>query len=348
MFGESLLAAPVVSPINGSTGLASEAVWLPEGNWVEWPTGRHLHGPLTLTRNFSIQQIPIYVHEGAILPMAPPMERTGQKPVDPLIVTVFPLADGASSNYTLYQDAGNTRSYQEDQAARTPLSAEEKGSDLTVTIGPETGSYPGMEEQRAYELKLPGDWPPASVTANGASIPYNTHEGATGWHYEGNTLTTVVALPRASVDQPVTIVVHRDPALLARRAELDGYAGAMTRLREAYDVLNQTWPLSWSPDDLIDAMQSGDRLTYTPQAASQELSHFQQVLTQARAEVHQAAQGLPPEEQKALETSKNHPLNNQSGQKMMADYKMRTAKADALVSDIQVGEQVGQQAGHKD
>jgi hypothetical protein len=95
-------------------------------------------------------------------------------------------------------------------------------------------------------------------------------------------------------------------------------------------------------------MQSGDRLSYTPQAAGQELSHFRQVLTQARAEVHQAAQGLPPEEQKALETSKNHPLNNQSGQKMMADYKMRTAKADALVSDIQVGEQVGQQAGHKD
>jgi alpha-glucosidase len=158
----------------------------------------------------------------------------------------------------------------------------------------------------------------------------------------------VIALPRASVDQPVTIVVHRDPALLARRAELDGYAGAMTRLREAYDVLNQTWPLSWSPDDLIDAMQSGDRLSYTPQAAGEELTRFKQVLVQARAEVHQGAQGLPPEEQKALETSQHRPLSNVPAQKLIADYKMRAAKADALVSEIQVGQHVGQQVGQKD
>ncbi len=339
MFGENLLASPVVAPVNGATALVSQQVWLPQGDWVEWPTGKHLQGPVNSTRNFSIRQIPIYVRAGAILPMAPPMEWSGQKPVDPLIVTVFPLADGAKSSYMLYQDAGDTRAYQQDQAERTPLSAEEKGSDLTVTIGPETGTYPGMEEQRAYELKLPADWPPVSVTANGEPIAYHSHEGAPGWRFEGNTLTTVIALPRASVHQPVTIIVHRDPALMARRSELDGFAGAMTRLREAYDVLNQTWPLAWSPDNLIDAMQSGDRLSYTPQSAGEELRHFAQVLQHARADVHQAAQGLSPEEQQALETRKDHPLNNQSGQKMMADYKTRTAKADVLVSDIQVGSQ---------
>ena len=113
----------------------------------------------------------------------------------------------------------------------------------------------------------------------------------------------------------------------------------MTRLREAYDVLNQTWPLAWSPDNLIDAMQSGDRLSYTPQSAGEELKHLSKVLPQARTDVHQAAQGLSPEEQTALETRKDHPLNNESGQKMMADYKMRSAMADALVSDIHMGPQ---------
>ncbi len=46
----------------------------------------------------------------------------------------------------------------------------------------------------------------------------------------------------------------------------------MTRLREAYDALNQTWPIAWSPDELIDAMQTGDRLSYFPQQAGELLT----------------------------------------------------------------------------
>ena len=339
MFGENLLAAPVVTPINSGTTLAGESVWLPKGDWFEWPTGRHLHGPATMTRNFSLRQIPIYVRAGAILPMAPPMEWSGQKPVDPLILTIFPLAPGGSSNYTLYQDAENTRAYQENQAARTAISAEQKYSDLTVTVAAVAGSYPGMEEQRGYELHLPGDWPPASVSLNGSPVAYNRHEGGTGWRFEGNTLTTVITLPRASVHEPVTVTVHRDSALMARRGELDGFAGAMTRLREDYDLLNQTWPLGWSPDNLIDAMQSGDRLGYAPQGAGDELTHFNQVLSQARADVQRAAQGLSPEERNALYTQKNRPLNNEPPEKIEADYKMRAGKAEALVSDIHVGKE---------
>jgi alpha-glucosidase len=175
------------------------------------------------------------------------------------------------------------------------------------------------------------------VSVNGSPVPYNRHEDATGWRFEGNTLTTVITLPRASVHEPVTVTVHRDPALMARRGELDGFAGAMTRLREAYDLLNQTWPLGWSPDNLIDAMQSGDRLGYAPQGAGDELTHFNQVLLQARADVQRAAQGLSPEERNALYTQKNRPLNNEPPEKIEADYKMRAVKAEALVSDIHVG-----------
>jgi hypothetical protein len=43
---------------------------------------------------FSIDQIPVYVKAGTIVPMQPPMLHTGEKPVDPLIVNVWPLAPG--------------------------------------------------------------------------------------------------------------------------------------------------------------------------------------------------------------------------------------------------------------
>ena len=62
------------------------------------------------------------------------MQYSNQKPLDPLIVNVFPLADGQSSTYTLYEDAGDSRAYQHDADARTELRATQKGSVLTVEI----------------------------------------------------------------------------------------------------------------------------------------------------------------------------------------------------------------------
>ena len=45
MFGDQMLAAPVTAPADKVSGLASETVWLPEGDWIEWPTGKHFTGP---------------------------------------------------------------------------------------------------------------------------------------------------------------------------------------------------------------------------------------------------------------------------------------------------------------
>ena len=57
--------------------------------------------------------------------------------------------------------------YQHGVFARTPIKAAQNGDTLRVEIGPVEGSYPGMLKTRGYELRLPADWPPASVTVNG-------------------------------------------------------------------------------------------------------------------------------------------------------------------------------------
>jgi alpha-glucosidase len=83
VFGDQMLAAPVVTPEDKVSALAAESVWLPSGEWIEWPTGKHLTGPASVERSFSIDQTPVYLRAGAIVPMQPPMLYTGQKPVDP-------------------------------------------------------------------------------------------------------------------------------------------------------------------------------------------------------------------------------------------------------------------------
>jgi alpha-glucosidase len=56
----------------------------------------------------------------------------------------------------------------------------------------------------------------------------------------------------------------------------------MTRLRGAYDEMQKTWPVSAPPDQLIDAMQTGDRLGYHPEKATDEIEHFRAVLPEAQ------------------------------------------------------------------
>jgi hypothetical protein len=280
MFGDSILAAPATQPVAEDSRLVKSSIWLPEGDWMEWDSGASFHGPVTLERRFSISQIPIYVKAGSIIPMQPAMSYTGEKPVDPLILTVFPLKNGQLSTYRLYEDAGNTPGYRYGEFAwtsiRAALSAD--GTVFTLTVAPAQGHYNGMRTARAYELRLPGSWPPSSVSVNGEPVTYASKQNTpgqlagAGWRFEGDTLTTVITTRSFPVSGAVRITVKIKPELTRNRSMLDSFAGKVRRLRETYDILNAAWPKGWSPDSLIDAMQTGDRIGYHPETAFAELS----------------------------------------------------------------------------
>jgi alpha-glucosidase (family GH31 glycosyl hydrolase) len=274
MFGDSILADPVTQPVEKDSKLAKISIWLPPGNWIEWDTGAKFQGPVTVQRSFSIGQIPLYVRAGNIIPMQPPMSYTGEKPVDPLLLTVFPLKNGQLSKYRLYEDAGDTAGYRRGECAWTPIRAalNQDGSTLTVSIAPTLDHYKGMQTHRAYELRLPGSWPPSSVSVNGKPVAYSPTNGTPSWHFEGNTLTTVISTGSFPVGDEVMVTVRTSPEMARNRELLDGFAGKMRRLRETYDILNAGWPVAWSPDALIDAMQTGDRLSYHPQTAFAEMT----------------------------------------------------------------------------
>jgi alpha-glucosidase len=284
LFGDQMIAAPVTAAAEKPSGLTTESVWLPKGEWIEWPTGKHFSGPTTAERSFTISEIPIYVKAGAIVPMQPPMLHTGEKPVDPSIVNVWPLEPGEHSSYSVYEDSGVSVEYQRGVFAKTPVKAEQTGDTLRVEIGPVEGSYPGMMKTRGYELRLPADWPPAQVMVDGKAVPQGG-VGKAGWKFEGNTLTTIFLVSDQSTAGKVVVEVRRAPGLTARRGELDGFAGAMTRLRGAYDALQQSSPVAVPPDALIDAMQTGDRLGYHPERATEEIAHYHETLPKAQAAV---------------------------------------------------------------
>jgi alpha-glucosidase len=136
-----------------------------------------------------------------------------------------------------------------------------------------------MPTERAYELRLPGSWPPSAVSVNGEPLRFEKRKGTIGWRFDGDTLTTIVTTPRASLNSTLKISLRIEPEMAHKRALLAGFAGKLARLRETYDLLNANWPVAWSPDALVSAMQTGDRIGYFPKTALEEISGLQKKLT---------------------------------------------------------------------
>ena len=117
----------------------------------------------------------------------------------------------------------------------------------------------------------------------------------------------------------------------------DGFAGAMVRLRAAYDALNTMSRMTAPPDPLVDAMQSGDRLGYHPEKATEELAHFHSVLPQAQSSVtgadNQLRQRIEEVVKWTVDEHKNmggEPLNPDAQRQRWLDA---LARAEKLVSE---------------
>lgn len=64
-FGPDLLVAPVLAAVT------QRAVYLPEGEWTDYWTGRHFKGKQSIVADAPVERIPVFVRAGAILPKIP-------------------------------------------------------------------------------------------------------------------------------------------------------------------------------------------------------------------------------------------------------------------------------------
>jgi alpha-D-xyloside xylohydrolase len=99
MFGPWLLVAPVIEPGG------KRSVYLPEGRWFDYWTGEVHDGPKILKLEVPLDELPLFVRGGAIIPRMQRAWRIPEERIDPLIVQAWPHG---SSAYHLFEDAGVT------------------------------------------------------------------------------------------------------------------------------------------------------------------------------------------------------------------------------------------------
>jgi hypothetical protein len=204
--------------------------------------------------------------------MAPKMPFSDAKPVDPLILAVMP---GASGETRVYADQGNSLGYKSNEFAWTAVKQSRQADTVRVEILPTEGTYPNMPQERAYEFRLYGVFPPKRVTVNGQDVPFRREENQPGWRYDGNRTTVVITTPRFKVTDRVELTAELPHVNEEQQQTLSALPGRITRLRTAMDMMNGTWRKGWSPDALTHEYQVGDRLMYFPDRAIEIIDDFQ-------------------------------------------------------------------------
>jgi len=269
VLGPDLVVAPVTTPM-GSGKPAERTLWLPPGHWIEWDSGVVLEGGSVLRRSYALDEIPLFVRAGAVLPRAVEGTRAGDAR-GPLVVSVFPGPDGHG---WFYEDAGDDLGYQRGEFRWTPLHARwsDGGRWLEVAVGPATGTFPGAPSVRHVHIRAHGVPPPRSVVVWSGTVRLDLPEGgATAWRWDGDRMELEVQVEAVPTDRRLEVGIGFSdvPAGLC-----DGVPGLLRRLSKAVDVLQSLWPTDAPPDALVHLAQTGRRMTLRPEGALEELERL--------------------------------------------------------------------------
>ncbi len=159
LFGRDLLVAPVVEKAAGS-----RVLYLPRGGWYDFWTHEPVEGGRTITRNVDLSTIPLYVRAGAIFPMGPVKQYTGEQSDAPLTLSVHPGADGV---FSLYDDDGRTFNYRNGEWERIEISWNDSHRRLQIQRAP--GSRV-LRAKRNFVVQIAREANSRSLVFEGKSI----------------------------------------------------------------------------------------------------------------------------------------------------------------------------------
>ena len=145
MFGSALMACPV-----GEYQKYSREVYLPkQKGWYDFYTGTYHAGGQTIVADAPFDKIPVFIPEGAILPIGPEMQWSDEKKPELIDLYVYAGKDGS---YTLYEDEGTNYNYEKGKYAVIDFKYDDARKQ--VTIGARKGSFDGMLQKRRFNIIL--------------------------------------------------------------------------------------------------------------------------------------------------------------------------------------------------
>ncbi len=130
LFGPAFLIVPTESTQKFSK------VYLPEGRWFHYWSGQAYEGNQSIIVDAPLDKLPVFVKEGAIIPMQSTVQYTSQSASDTLDIHVYKGSEKTSFEY--YEDDGTSFDYRKGGFYKRSLKYDPNG---TLILGKVEGSY---------------------------------------------------------------------------------------------------------------------------------------------------------------------------------------------------------------
>jgi alpha-glucosidase (family GH31 glycosyl hydrolase) len=195
-FGRDMIVSPIHSPMHSHKTI-SHTVWLPEGDWYDYRNNNLVKGGKDVVQAYGLDEVPVYVRAGSIIPTQTAKYRLTTSVMDTLILTVYPAASGS---FKLYEDDGSTENYRKDICSFTDIGFTQNNGQTEFRITPDHKTFAGQPAARAYEIRLVAAANPTSVSVNG--------QATTNWQYDADKKVLHVFLPRAGIGESEVVAVR--------------------------------------------------------------------------------------------------------------------------------------------
>ncbi|REE01991.1 glycoside hydrolase family 31 protein [Marinoscillum furvescens] len=146
-FGESLLVGVVTEYQE-----REKALYLPAGSWYNYWTGEQVSGAQNITVDAPLDETPLFVKAGSIVPFGPKVQYATQKTDAPTTLKIYP---GADATFTLYYDDNLSYAYEQGAFSEIALSYDETKKALTIQKG--AGDYLDLAQApMTFEVEMIG------------------------------------------------------------------------------------------------------------------------------------------------------------------------------------------------
>jgi alpha-glucosidase/alpha-D-xyloside xylohydrolase len=160
LWGRDILVAPVVEK-----GATIRRVYLPRGVWFDFWTEERVDGGRDIERRVDLETMPLYVRAGAVIPLDPIRQYTGEPVAAPLTLVVYPGADGTSQ---LYDDDGISFEHRRGAFMCLEMQWQDAARALRLSLAP--GSRMIGSPSRVIDVRVAGEARTQSVRFDGAAI----------------------------------------------------------------------------------------------------------------------------------------------------------------------------------
>ncbi|HAL45079.1 MAG TPA: hypothetical protein DCP47_04065, partial [Phycisphaerales bacterium] len=222
-------------------------------------TGKEFEGNITIERPFALDEIPVYVKAGSIIPTMPKINRIDEKPLDTMILDIYP---GDNGSISVYEDAGNDQKYK-NEFAFTDINFVKKDSSIEINIMPIKGKFDGMLSSRNYQIRLINTFPPQSVSVNDREINFD---------YDGREVATIINIGKQSTSEKINIIVKQSNE---DTAKLSGLKGKMKHLHRFVDFVGRSPQPRYEFESIISTSLTGTKMTYNPADAVDLVNNFE-------------------------------------------------------------------------